>query len=84
MAENPYKTIEDLILGVKEDFEKFYEKDNQAAGTRIRKAMQDLKTIAHDTRKEVQEMKNSRSKPAEEVAKPAAKAPKAAPAKKTK
>ena len=37
------------------DFAKFYDKGNKAAGTRVRKTMQDLKNIAQDIRKEVQE-----------------------------
>lgn len=42
------------------DFEKFYEKGNQAAGTRVRKGMQDLKSLAQEIRSEVQNMKNSK------------------------
>jgi hypothetical protein len=57
---NRFDELEKLIMGLKSDFEKFYDKDNQAAGTRIRKGMQDLKTLAHDIRKEVQEKKNAR------------------------
>ena len=41
------------------DFDKFYSKGNQAAGTRVRKGMQDLKTLAQDIRKEVQDKKNA-------------------------
>jgi hypothetical protein len=41
------------------DFEKFYEAKNKAAGTRIRKGLMDLKNLAQDIRKEVQDMKNS-------------------------
>lgn len=53
-----YQTLRDLILGLEEDFSKFYEKNNQAAGTRVRKGMQDLKTLAQDIRIEVQDLKN--------------------------
>ena len=53
-----YQTLRDLILGLEEDFNKFYDKNNQAAGTRVRKGMQDLKTLAQDIRVEVQEIKN--------------------------
>jgi hypothetical protein len=41
------------------DFEKFYDKNNQAAGTRVRKGMQDLKNLAQEIRLEVQNMKNN-------------------------
>ncbi|MCP4520294.1 MAG: histone H1 [Cytophagales bacterium] len=53
-----FETIKKIILDAEEDFSKFYEKDNQAAGTRVRKAMQELKNLAQDTRKEVQDIKN--------------------------
>lgn len=50
--------LQKIVGEVSDDFSKFYEKDNQAAGTRIRKAMQDLKELAQVIRKEVQEIKN--------------------------
>lgn len=53
-----FSEVRDLILDMEEDFVKFYEKGNQAAGTRVRKGMQDLKNIAQDIRKEVQDKKN--------------------------
>jgi len=46
------------VMALEGDFEKFYEKKNQAAGTRVRKGMQDLKNFAQDIRKEVQDIKN--------------------------
>lgn len=54
-----FEKLKKLILESEDDFSKFYEKNNQAAGTRVRKAMQDLKTMAQDIRKEVQDMKNA-------------------------
>ncbi len=54
-----FNEIKELIMGLEGDFEKFYEKNNQAAGTRVRKGMQDLKTLAQDIRKEVQDKKNA-------------------------
>ncbi len=54
-----FEQIRDLIMSLEGDFEKFYEKGNQAAGTRVRKGMQDLKTLAQDIRAEVQEQKNA-------------------------
>jgi hypothetical protein len=53
-----FSEVRDLILAMEEDFVKFYDKGNQAAGTRVRKGMQDLKNIAQDIRKEVQDKKN--------------------------
>jgi hypothetical protein len=46
-------------MGLEGDFDKFYNKGNKAAGTRIRKGMQDLKVLAQDIRKEVQDSKNA-------------------------
>ena len=53
-----FNEIKDLVLSLEDDFLKFYEKGNQAAGTRIRRGMQDLKTLAQDIRMEVQDKKN--------------------------
>ena len=55
------KEFENLLKHVKsleEDFIKFYDKDNKAAGTRIRKGMQDLKEMAQRIRLEVLNKKN--------------------------
>lgn len=56
---NPYKEILALVKSLEDDFDKFYDKANGAAGTRVRKGMQDLKNIAHEVRKEIQDKKNS-------------------------
>jgi hypothetical protein len=58
---NKFSKVRDLVMSLEGDFEKFYEKGNSAAGTRVRKGMQDLKNLAQDLRKEVQDMKNSGS-----------------------
>lgn len=54
-----FSEVRDLVMSLEGDFEKFYDKKNQAAGTRVRKGMQDLKNMAQDIRKEVQDMKNA-------------------------
>ncbi|WP_128544374.1 histone H1 [Larkinella soli] len=56
-----FDEIKNLVMSLESDFEKFYEKGNQAAGTRVRKGMQDLKTLAQNIRSEVQNQKNSAS-----------------------
>lgn len=53
-----FEEVKNLVMSLEGDFEKFYEKENQAAGTRVRKGMQDLKTLAQDIRSEVQDKKN--------------------------
>jgi hypothetical protein len=42
------------------DFEKFYDKGINAAGTRVRKHLQELSNLCKDTRKDVTETKNAR------------------------
>lgn len=53
-----FEQIRDLLMGLEDDFSKFYDKENQAAGTRVRKGMQELKNISQEIRIEVQDMKN--------------------------
>lgn len=52
-----YNNLKDLVASMEADFSKFYEKGNKAAGTRIRKGMQDLKNVAQDIRKDVLDKK---------------------------
>lgn len=47
--------IEEILNSIKEDASKFFEKGNKAAGTRVRKAMQDIKAFAQAVRAEVSE-----------------------------
>ncbi len=53
-----FEEISNLIASLEGDFEKFYDKKNQAAGTRVRKGMQELKNLAQEIRVEVQDIKN--------------------------
>ncbi len=53
-----FDQLRDLVANLEDDFTKFYDKGNQAAGTRIRKGMQDLKNMAQEIRTEVQDLKN--------------------------
>lgn len=53
-----FDELRDLVMSMEGDFQKFYDKSNQAAGTRVRKGMQDLKNLAQTIRIEVQDMKN--------------------------
>jgi hypothetical protein len=54
-----YEEIKTLISSIEGDVDKFYNKGNKSAGTRIRKAMQDLKKLAQDLRVDVQETKSA-------------------------
>lgn len=42
---------------LKEDFEKFFIRENKTAGTRIRRVMQELKKLAQEVRDDVQKEK---------------------------
>ena len=52
-----HEKLKDFVDSLEEDFGKFYEKGNKAAGTRVRKAMQELKKMAQDIRADVQDKK---------------------------
>lgn len=54
-----YQKVKELIATAEKDAEAFYDKGNKAAGTRLRNAMQQLKNLATDIRKEVTEKKNA-------------------------
>ena len=61
-SNNTPETLDNMITlleSVRTDYEKFYNQGNSSAGTRIRKAMQQVKTSAHDVRTHVQATKNS-------------------------
>ena len=53
-----YAELQQLVAAMASDFEKFYRDGNKAAGTRVRNAMQELKTLAQTIRTEVQAIKN--------------------------
>tara|TARA_R110000824_G_scaffold100600_4_gene239161 strand:- start:677 stop:850 length:174 start_codon:yes stop_codon:yes gene_type:complete len=50
--------IQEVLTEVQNDVEKFTN-GNKSAGTRIRKAMQEIKGLAQEVRSEVQTIKNS-------------------------
>ncbi len=53
-----FAEVKALVAALEADVDKFYNKSNSAAGTRVRKGMQDLKKLAHSIRLEVQATKN--------------------------
>jgi hypothetical protein len=54
-----FEEVKKLIESLEADADKFYNKSNSAAGTRIRKGMQDLKNLAQAIRLEIQDTKNA-------------------------
>jgi hypothetical protein len=53
-----YQALKELIAATEKDAVKFHEKGNSAAGTRLRKAMLQVKSIAQNIRSEVTALKN--------------------------
>ena len=49
-----------LLESVQSDYNKFYDDGNASAGTRVRKAMQEVKATAQEVRLHVQTTKNSK------------------------
>ena len=55
---NTFDELQNAINDCQADVSKFVE-GNNSAGTRVRKAMQNVKSLAQEVRVEVQEQKNS-------------------------
>ncbi|GEM67323.1 hypothetical protein SMI01S_09290 [Sphingobacterium mizutaii NBRC 14946 = DSM 11724] len=55
-----FKELKSLIDGLEHDADKFFAKGNSAAGTRVRKGLQDIKTLAQDLRLGIQDLKNKK------------------------
>ena len=54
-----FKALKEMITGAENNASKFYEKNNHAAGTRLRKTMQEIKLAESELRKEVTEKKKA-------------------------
>ncbi|MBK8946001.1 MAG: histone H1 [Ignavibacteriae bacterium] len=52
-----YTQLVEFVKNMETDVEKFYVKGQSAAGTRVRKALSELKKMAQDMRNEVQSKK---------------------------
>lgn len=50
-----FNELKTLVASLEEDATKFYEKDNKAAGVRLRKGLQDIKALAQALRLDVSE-----------------------------
>jgi hypothetical protein len=49
-----FNEIKSILAAIQDDCVKFYEKHNKSAGTRIRKAMQNIKVLAQAIRTDIQ------------------------------
>lgn len=58
MANTKFENFLIEIENLKEDAEKFFEKENKSAGTRLRKGLQNVKNLAKELRQEISDMKN--------------------------
>lgn len=54
-----YGQLKDLVASLEDDFTKFYEKGNKAAGTRVRKGCQEIKNLCQEIRVDVSSKKNA-------------------------
>ncbi len=57
---NNLNHLQEILEGMKTDAEKFYEKGQNAAGTRLRKSLNDLRKKAAEIRKEIQDERTKR------------------------
>ncbi len=58
---NAFEKLKGLVTATEADATKFYNKGNQSAGVRLRKAYQQIKTIAHNGRAEMAGLKRKLS-----------------------
>jgi len=54
-----YNKLKDLVASIEGDADKFFNNGNSAAGTRVRKGLQEIKTLAQELRNEVTAKKNA-------------------------
>lgn len=57
---NKLEELRQAVNNLESDYQKFYEKGQAAAGTRLRKGLSDLRKLAQDARKEIQDLKAQR------------------------
>lgn len=57
---NKFEELKALVRGLESEAEKFYTKGNAAAGTRLRKGLQELKVLSQDLRLGIQDLKNKK------------------------
>ena len=60
MATNRFQDFAKLVEAMEGDFEKFYDKEVGAAGTRVRKHLQELAKLCKEVRNDVTAVKNAR------------------------
>lgn len=58
---NRINEFEAIVAEMRGEFEKFYDKENNAAGARVRKHLQALAVLCKEGRKDVTEVKAARA-----------------------
>ena len=64
MAQNRFQDFQAIVEAMEGDFEKFYDKEVGAAGTRVRKHLQELAKLCKEVRNDVTATKNARKEAA--------------------
>ncbi len=57
---NKYEELLQIVKNLEGDFEKFYEKGQAIAGTRLRKGLSDLRKTSQEIRRDIQDVKAQR------------------------
>jgi hypothetical protein len=57
---NRFQDFSKIVEAMESDFEKFYDKEVGAAGTRVRKHLQELAKMCKEVRNDVTAVKNAR------------------------
>jgi len=55
-----FEELKSIVANLEEDVKKFNDNNNKTAGLRVRKSMQDIKTIAQEIRKIILDKKNGK------------------------
>jgi len=61
-GKDSYEAVKFLLIGLQEDIEKFYDKEVNAAGGRLRKFWKQVGEISRAEKKNILEVRNNRSK----------------------
>jgi hypothetical protein len=64
MSTNRIGDFQKIVEAMEGDFEKFYDKEVGAAGTRVRKHLQELAKLCKEVRNDVTAVKNARKESA--------------------
>lgn len=54
-----FNQLKALVAAIEVDADKFFNNKNSAAGTRVRKGLQEVKSLSQEIRNEITDIKNS-------------------------